>query len=405
MLTLEECLSKAAIGSPELLREKEALFESRAVYSISKAALLPQLDASLSYQRYHDQPQSKRILFGATHNDYYSDVTLRQLLFSGGKYITQLRLAEVAVSAQRQRLDQTNRELTLAVTRAYYEQARAMQALQIHKNVLEKLSQQRVVTQLLYNGGKVSVVDMLKIQTNEAAQLDVVKNLENQVYVKALALGQVVGVQEPLYTTAELPTINSEVEYQKELPESVLNSNPEMLYATKNIERSILEQKLAAAGHYPSVYFKGAYYMEDGTFFPGNANNYVGVFLSLPLYAGNAISAAVDRATARSAQARESARKTRLSLYARYAAAISSALDKKERVTTSAKTLELAKEALIAAELRYSAGKISVLELLDAQNLWSSAYLAYANVVFDYLISAAEVKAIWPQAIKGEILK
>ena len=403
--SLAECLSMATGRNPDLLRERAALDENQAGYVVSRGALLPQLDATLSYQRYDQQLPSKKVLFGASLDDYYSDITVKQLLFSGGKYVSQLRSSKISVEAQKQRLSLTERDLAFSVTKAYYEQLRAAQTLEIQKSVLEKLSQQRVAAQLLYNGGRTSVVDVLKIQTNESAQRDAVANAENQVYVKALALGQTMGVEEPVWASFAMPQINETAAFEKTIPAAVLDANPEMLYAARNVEKSGLEIKTAQAAHYPAVYLKGTYFMEDKEFFPGNANSYAGVFLALPIYYGGAVSAQTDRAEARYAQARETERKARLSLYSRYAAAVSTALDKKERVATSAKTLELAKETLTASELRYSAGKISVLDLLDAQNLWSNAYMSYANVIFDYLINTAEVKAIWPEAVKGEILK
>lgn len=403
--SLDECLSLAAGKNPDLLRERAALDENQAGYVVSRGALLPQLDATLSYQRYDQALPSKKALFGASPDDYYSDITLKQLLFSGGKYMSQVRAAKVSTEAQKQRVSLAERELAFGVTKAYYEQLRAAQSLEIQKSVLEKLSQQRVAAQLLYNGGRTSVVDVLKIQTNESAQRDAVANAENQVYVKALALGQAVGVEEPVLASTAMPQINEAAAFEKTIPAAVLAANPEMLYAARTTERSSLEIKTAKAAHYPAVYLKGSYFMEDKEFFPGNANSYAGVFLALPIYYGGAVSAQAARAGARYTQAKETQRKARLSLYSRYAAAVSTALDKKERIATSAKTLGLAKETLTATELRYSAGKISALDLLDAQNLWSNAYLAYANVTFDYLINAAEVKAIWPEAVKGELLK
>lgn len=403
--TLDECLNKAESSNPELLREKEIYSEYQNGYSASRGALLPQVDASLVYQRYEEQLPSKKALFGPSLDDYYSDVSLKQMLFSGGKFMAQLRSSRAMVDAQQQRVEQIHRDLTLSINKAYFEQLRALHALEIQKNVLEKLSQQRVVAQLLYNGGKTSVVDVLRIQTNESAQQDAVKNAENQVYVKALALGQAMGVKAPVEAALSMPRVNEAAVYEKEIPEAVLDANPRMLYAAKTIEKNNFEVAAAKAEHYPAIYLKGVIFKEDKMLSPNDTNSYAGLFLSLPIYRGDSLSAQTDKARSRSRQAQETARETRLSLYARYASAVSVALDKKDRLSTSAKTVDLARETWTASELRYSSGKISVVDLLDAQNLWSNANLSYINLVFDYLESAAEVKAIWPDAIKGDILK
>ena len=403
--TIEECLTKAEAGNPDLLREKEILLEFQSGYSSSKGPLLPQIDATYIYQRYGEQEPGKKVIYGPSLDNYYSDFTFKQLLYSGGKYMAQLHSSRAMVEAQQQRVEQIRRDLTLIINKAYYEQLRALHALEIQKSVLEKLSQQRVVAQLLYNGGKTSVVDVLRIKTNESAQQDAVKNAENQVYVKALALGQAMGVEAPVGAALSMPRVNEGAVYEKEIPAAVLDSNPNMLYAAHTIEKNNFDVTATKAEHYPDVYFKGSMYAEDKKMFPGNRNNYAGVFFSLPIYRGNSMAAQTDKARSRSRQAQEAARETRLSLYARYASAVSVALDKKDRLSTSAKTVDLAHETWTASELRYSSGKISVVDLLDAQNLWSNANLSYINLVFDYLESAAEVKAIWPDAIKGDILK
>lgn len=402
---LGDCLETAALKSPEILRERAVLDEAEAGRSAALGPLLPQLDATLSYQRYEEQLPSKRAIFGASLDNYYSDLTLKQLLFAGGKYKAQLNSATAGRKAQRGRLSQAERDLRFAVTRAYYEQLRAAHTLEIQKSLLEKVTQQRITAELLYNGGKASVVDTLKTRAVEAAQRDAVKNAENQAYVKALALGQAMGLEEPARAAFAMPFLNKDVEFLKELPAAELDKSPEVLYAAGNLERAGYDLKAARAEHYPALYARGSYFMEDKAFFPGNANSYAGLFLSVPFYRGGALAAQADRAEARRRLAAESARKARLSVTARYAAAVSTALDKKERAATSAQTLELAKEALTASELRYSAGKITLVELLDSQNLWSSSYLAYANTVFDYLISAAEVASVWPEGVRGELLK
>jgi len=402
---LADCLTQAEQANPDILRQKEIIAENIGGYRFSRGALLPQIDATMSYQRYDEQLPSKKAIFGSSLNDYYSDVAIKQRIFSGGKYFAQMSAAKLSTEAERQRLEQLRRDVAMSVTKAYYDQLRAQYALDIQKSVLEKLKQQRIVAQLLYNGGKTTVVDVLKIQTNESAQEDAVRDAANEVYVKALALGQAIGVRNPVAAVFVMPETNSDVHFEKELSEEELASNPEIRYAGSIIEKNAWEVKSYKAEHYPDFYLKGAYFREDRNMFPGNANWYAGAYVSLPLFRGGSLRAQVDKAKARQNQAKETSRKTMIALYARYASALSTVLNRKDRIATSQATLALAKETLTASELRYSGGKISVLDLLDAQNLWSGAYMTHINAVFDYLISATELKSIWPDSIKGDLLK
>ena len=69
---------------------------------------------------------------------------------------------------------------------------------------------------------------------------------------------------------------------------------------------------------------------------------------------------------------------------------------------TTKKVLELSKEALNAAELKYKAGKLTALELIDAQTVWNNAVLTYENNATDYLITLAEIEYICPEALVKE---
>ncbi len=77
--TLDECLATATGKNPDLLWEKAALDENQAGYVVSRGALLPQLDATLSYQRYDKELPNKKVLFGTSLDDYYSDLTISGL--------------------------------------------------------------------------------------------------------------------------------------------------------------------------------------------------------------------------------------------------------------------------------------------------------------------------------------
>ena len=403
--TLDECISMALAKNPDLLKERAVLQEYEAGYSISKAGLLPQLDFALNYQRYDQELPSKKALFGVSQDDYYSEIIFKQNIFAGGKFTSQIDSSRILVESQKKRISLIEKELILNITKAYYEQVRASYFLEIQKTLLEKLSAQRIIAELLYKGGKTSIVDVLRIQTNESAQSDIVANAENQAYIKELNLGQTIGVESPIKAKSSLPQINENVVFEKEIPADILNSHPEILFSSLSKEKNFVEIKTAKSLRYPSLYFKASYFMEDKTFFPGNSNSYGGLFLSLPIYNGGSISAQIEKARSKYLQSLEVERKTRLNLYSRYSAAVATALDKKDRIFTAAKTLELAKETLTASELNYSSGKISVIDLLDAQKLWSNASLSYANAALDYLISIAELKYIWTDGVKGDVLK
>jgi len=404
-LSLAECRTVAEKTNPDILSAAEKVAENLNRYYAFRGVLFPQADAAFSYQRYQDQLPSKKALFGPSLDDYYSELTVRQLFYSGGKYISQMKSADAGYEAEKAKLEQVKRETFFSVSRAYYEQLRAQHSLHIQQAVLDKLKEQETVAQLLYNSGKTSVVDVLKIQTKVSSYEAQVQNSQNRTYLQALSLGQAMGIAEPVKANFELPKLNEQVVFARTLPEAELQSNPEAAYARRTANRYEHDINAYSADRMPSLYGRASYFREDSTFFPDNPNWYAGVYLSLPLFRGGTLKAQTEQAKQRHIQALENLRKTQLALSVRYQSAVASLIDKKNRVAVLKKTLALAKETLTATELRYSAGKISVLDLLDAENSWQDAYLAYASLILDYLVNAEELKTLWPQSIRGELLQ
>jgi len=152
----------------------------------------------------------------------------------------------------------------------------------------------------------------------------------------------------------------------------------------------------------PSLILKANYNFEDKEFFPGNPNWYAGAGISLPLFHGGSTFAQIGQAKARQKQAVDAVRQTEIALQVKFESAVATAADKRNRLKTTKKVLDLSKEALNAAELKYNAGKLTALELIDAQTVWNNAMLTYENNTIDYLITLAEIEYICPQAIAEE---
>ena len=402
-ITLEECLTKAEQSNPDLQSQKANVEEVKFKYLAQRGMLFPQLDANLSYFRYGEELPSKKALFGTSLNDYYADVSLRQVLFSGGKYHALAKSARLIFESEQQNLELARKSVFLAVKRAYYEQARSNYSLKVQQELLDKLKEQLNITQLLYNSGKVSSLDVLKLQTQIASAEDVFSSLKNLVQTRALLLGQVIGVNEPLFAEDVLPRTNENIGISSFCLENKFKDNPELKYFAGSVARADSEVSAARADRFPTLTLRANYYFEDKDFFPGNPNWYAGAGLSVPLFHGGGISAQIGQAKARQKQAVEALRRTELNLQVRFESALATAADKRNRLKTTRKVMELSQEALNASELKYNAGKLTALELIDAQTVWYNSLLTYESNAIDYLITLAEIEYICPQAISKEV--
>ena len=402
ILSLEECLNIAEKNNFELTTQQYKIKEATSKYNQEVSNILPQLDVNLSYFRYDWQPPSKKSLFGASLDDYYAELSLKQVLFGGGKYIARIDSAQYSLAAETVKYDQIRNTIYLSVKKAYYEQLRAQFALKTQQKLIDKLNEQYKISQLLYNSGKTTNLDVLKIQTQIAAAEDAIDNLKNLVYTKALLLGQIMGSNEPVNASFILPAIRENMKINTNCIDNQFKENPELKYINNLVKKSEYDIAVESGEMYPTLFLRGNYYFEDKVFFPGNPNWYVGLGLSFPIYHGGAIASKIEQAVYRNNQLVETQKQIRLGLAVRFQSARATVIDKLNRLKTTKKVLDLSKEALIAAELKYNVGKITATELLDAQTVWLNSELNYFNNIIDVQISLAEIENICPKAISWE---
>ena len=400
--TITECIDIAFNNNPELKFQEMKIREAESKYLQQIGNLLPQIDTSLSYNRFEKELPSKKVLIGESLDDYYADISLRQILFSGGKYVLEKDIARISLDAETAKYEQLKRQVKLSVEKAYYELLRTIHTVRNQKELSMKLKEQLQISQLLYNSGKISNLDVLIIETQAALSEDMINNLENLVYTKSLLLAQTMGIKEPVTIQEDIPEIRKNIKINTYCLHNNFKDHPELNYAQNLQEKSQVEIKVAKSELFPSIFFRANYNIENGDWYladPSWSNWYVGVGITIPLFHGGSIHARVDQALARYEQISETKRRSEINIKVRFESARSNLIYQASHFETTQRILDLAKEALTTAELKYNSGKLSAIELIDAEMVWNNAQNNYINDMINYLIATAEIEAICLQAI------
>lgn len=405
--TITECIDIALKYNPELKFQEMKIRETESKYRQQIGNVLPQIDAGLSYNRYEKVLPSKRTFIGESLDDYYADISLRQILFSGGKYVSRIDGTRYTLNAEKYRYEQLKRQVILSVKTAYYDLLKSKHTLKIQNELLEKLKEQQEIARLLYNSGKMTNLDVLKIATQVASSEDLVNNLSNLVYTRSLLLGQSMGLKESVVVQDNFPGIKENIEISTRCLEDGFKDNPELLYIESIQEKTKQDIREAKSDFFPTLFLRANYNIEDGNWFsegPSWSNWYIGIGLTFPLFHGGSIVAQTKQAESRYRQISETARQIDISIRTRFEVARATLIDRASRLKTTQKVLDLAQETLTAAELKYSSGKLSTLELIDAHMLWNNAQINYINNVVDYLMAIAQIETICPDAVveRGE---
>ncbi|MGV7928009.1 MAG: TolC family protein [Spirochaetota bacterium] len=401
-LSLDECLVLAKKNNNDLRIARDKVKEAEAVYHGKLGLLLPQVDANIGYFRYKEQLPAKKQRFGESLDDYYAELIMKLPLFQGGRDYGQIRASKSGLDAERRRLEQADRSVTISVTKAYYERVRSAASLEIQEELVKGLEEQTIIARLLYESGRISSIDVLKIETQAAAARDTLANLESIVRVRSLALGRAMGINSPIETSSGVEDIDAKIHIEKRCVADGFTSNPERMIAFHQLEKSRNDETIAEAGHYPYLSLLGNYNWEDKKFFPGNPNWNVGGAVTIPIFYGGRVAFAVAESKARTRQAEARFDDIVKDLAVRFETSAATAVDSFNRLATTRRVLSLAEEAYKTSLVRYKAGRLSSLDLLDAQTVWYNARLGYIKNIIDCRVAIAEIEQICPEALESQ---
>ena len=129
VFTLEDGISTAMMNSQDVLLAKEQLQYSKQSIDEVKGQIYPKIDLNLSASRFDNAiptvlpPSFSSIYLPAGNvNSYYTGrLALWQYLYAGGRYKTNLRLAEIKYSETQSQYEAMKNKIELEVKKAFYE--------------------------------------------------------------------------------------------------------------------------------------------------------------------------------------------------------------------------------------------------------------------------------------------
>lgn len=390
----DEALVLADSLNPDIRSARSRISELHHKKRQITGSLLPQIDASASYTRLGETPPGKRYLLGESHDDIYTDIIARQILFDGGKSRYQRTSVDQQTTLETRKLEQNLRTIRTSVARAWFEAMRSRYGIKIQKDFIARLQEQQALSELLYSSGKVSNLDVLRIKTQILSAQGQLRTLEavlaNKLYLLALAIG-----------TSELIAIpDKDNELIEQLPplsgiacteSDAVERSPEVNAAIAAYEKSLVDKRVLQAEYLPTLSARGGFNLEDNTLIPQNPNWSAGVVLNVPIFRGGSVRAQIAQAQERTFQASQAIENAKVSFAARIRSALETAKEKYEKIAIAEQTWEAAKETSAAADLRYSTGKLSAFELIDAQNVLSRTRQDIINARIDYRIALEDL--------------
>jgi len=442
-LSLDEAVSRALRESEEIDRARATLegAESQVTQAVSNA--LPQLSSNVVYSRaiktiFDDMGAMPTVLdedippafdesktpkerfdllsdlmatnfvsalfeglpFGRK-NTYVATLSLSQPLYVGGKVGAALEIAEHFRAVARSQVTETEADIVLQVRAAYLSASLAGRLAHIARESRRIAEAHYQQVEAFREAGTASEFDLLRARVDLENRDPVVVQAESGESLALLELKRLVNIpaEQPLRLTSELDPALVEVD-EAELHRLVLE-RPLLTAAQEAIGMREQAVRIAKADRLPTVAFQGNMGWQG---FPDNAlppgwgdwrkDWSAGIAVSLPLFDGFRTRGRVDQAQAELRVAHVEEAQLREALALQTEAALAEYRGYHALILARRETVTLAERALELAEVRFSSGLSTQLEVSDAALLLDQARVNEAQALFDYARALAQLERV-----------
>jgi outer membrane protein len=317
-ITMEQAVAASLELNPDLIKTR--LLSQSAVQDqvLAKANILPNLNFNASYGLTRvggGEFLGNQTIQGTTvsffnpvqhYPSYGIGLSVRQLIFDGGKWWNNLEVADKAYASTKEQIAEQRLQTIFTVRQRFYELVRAQRQLDVLKEAAVRSRDQADWTQRLYEGGRATQADVYAARANR--DNDEVNRLGQEAKVESARQDLAIGIgRDP---TAPLNVIDppelqqdiSAAPAPQETVERALAQRPSLkafVYQLQSLQKGV---DVAKGDYWPTVNFNGSYQratrnLDDFTKAPDQANTLSGsINLQWNLFAGYSTDANVEKA-------------------------------------------------------------------------------------------------------------
>jgi len=400
-LTLQHALELGRANSQALVAaqtEARLAAEDRVQ---ARAAFLPSLSGFAQY--IYTQPNgtaSGVFVPNDGPNVYTTYGTVHGDLFSPAKWAG-YRAAAAAEAAAHARADVAARGLVATIVQDYYTVVASARKAVSAQQGLAEARQFLDITQKQEQAGEVAHSDVVKAQIQVSQRERDAQDAELALLKARLGLSVLVfpdfrdtfAVVDDLQEIAPLGSLD-------DVKASATANSPDVRAAEAAARQTVAEVTSARSEYLPSIGFDYFYGIEANQFaiYDPEHHRLLGssyqVQMTVPLWNWGATQSRVTQAHLRENQARVELSLARRTLLANVSAFYAEAQSARAQVDSLKTSLDLSTESLRLTLLRYQAGEVTVLEVVDAQTTLTQARNAYDDGLVRYRVAVAALQTL-----------
>jgi multidrug efflux system outer membrane protein len=382
---LNALLDEATANSADLALAAARIEESRASLALTHASRFPTLDANVSASRSQVSENAGKLQPGANprYSDFQPGLTAAFEIDFWGKF-------QRADEAARARLlaVQANRGTVLAglyanVAQSYFALRSFDAQVALAEQTLATRRENLRLQTRRFEGGVVGELDVQQAAAEAAAiEATLLQAQQNRRAMEAtlavlLGRGPAAIVQPNVGRGVAIDALYSRATVPAELPSDILNRRPDLIAAEQQLVAANADIGQARAAYFPTIRLTASVGYESRQlselFNPSSLFWNLASGITQPLFRAGSIDAVVAGASARKAQAAAQYAQAVQGAFKDVHDALNAISSSEALVLTADKRIAALREVLRLANLRYSNGYSSYLEVLNAQRDLSQA--------------------------------
>ncbi len=400
--TPQEAVRFALQHNPDAKATMERIHAAEADIRMAKAAFYPQLGLSTEYSRTNNPMYSfgnilNQGLFSDTidfNNPGVTDTlqtkaTLQYRLYNGGHDQAAVEAADQRSQATQQEQAAIRSRLGFEVVRAFYTIIQAGDTVQARKAAVESIAAALTVAKARYQEGGLLQEDLLNLEVQQARTQEQLIQAQHGLSLAQRGFLHLLGI-----SRGEV-TLDADAGLVQEIPvERDIRNRAELAGMAAMIKAREAQVLQAGSGNLPSADAFGSYQLDKGTEpGDGSGNSWItGVRVNYTLFNGQQTTAAIERAKAQLAEAKEQQRKIELACNLEVEQAVLALHQEEERIKVTAKMVAAATESGRLARIRFKEGVLLAAALIDTENRLTDARISHALATAARRIAIADLR-------------
>ncbi len=391
LLTIGDAVRIGLENHPRIKSSNERILSQQAVLGQQMAAYYPTVSLSNIYRA--------SLANGDTSaNEVFSSLAnFNMTLYNFGQREGNVQASRETLDATKQDYRTTTQDIVLAVKQAYYVYLATQALVKVRRETVR--SRELLVRQAkgFFEVGTRARIDVARAEANlYTAQADLIAT-ENNVKIAWVTLRNAMG--SPRLPEQPVSEDSPVVEFSMNLAEArniAFDKRSEL--KSFDAQRRAADQLIAVArrSHLPSLNFDALYgrrneSSEKGSTFPLQPTWAAGLNFNIPIFDGLRTTNKVEETLHNyyNIKAQEEDRRQQIALdvetfYLRV-------VETQERINANESAAKAAKENLDLALGRYQVGVGSIIEVTDAETLYTDAQTTYVRTVYEYKIADAQL--------------